>query len=215
MACADAPYLSSINLWPLSWAPQNWALCQGQSLSVQQYPALYSLFGNTFGGTLNTTFNLPDMRGMVPLGAGQSLISKTNYSMGQKGGVEQNTLTVNQVPLVEHLHPATYQAPIFSAIATGTVTPQAKTGPGTLVNNPSGNVNAPSGTAGIYSPTPNTLMAPAIVNIQVSINKISSGNVTIQPNDPIIPTESVENRMPFLVLNYMICITGIYPIRPD
>jgi len=61
-------YTSEIRLWGPNWAPRNWALCNGQLLSIAQNTALFSLIGTIYGGDGRTSFALPDLRGRVPIG---------------------------------------------------------------------------------------------------------------------------------------------------
>lgn len=74
-----------------NFAPVNWAFCDGSRLPISQYDALYSLIGTTYGGNGQTTFNLPDLRGRVPIHNGGS------YVLGQNGGSETVPLTPNQL----------------------------------------------------------------------------------------------------------------------
>ena len=55
-------YLAEIRLWAANFPPKNFAYCEGQTLQIMQYQALYSLIGNFYGGDGRTTFNLPDLR---------------------------------------------------------------------------------------------------------------------------------------------------------
>jgi len=59
---ADA-YIGEVRLFCGNYAPEDWLFCWGQELNVMQYQALYSLIGNTYGGTVSKTFKLPDLRG--------------------------------------------------------------------------------------------------------------------------------------------------------
>src|SRR5579875_3609840 len=93
-----------------NFAPEGWAFCNGQLLSIQNYEALFNLLGTTFGGDGQSTFGLPDLRGRVPISAGQ-LTGGGQYTVGQTGGVEQVTLTVNNYP--------THQHPFYGASDTG------------------------------------------------------------------------------------------------
>lgn len=63
------------------YAPQGWALCNGQTLPIPQNQALFSPLGTHYGGNGRTTFALPDLRGRVPVHQGQG--HGRNYSMGQ------------------------------------------------------------------------------------------------------------------------------------
>lgn len=60
-------FLGQIVVFPYSFVPMGWMLCNGQQLSVQQNTALFSLIGNKFGGNGQTTFNLPNLQGAEPL----------------------------------------------------------------------------------------------------------------------------------------------------
>jgi microcystin-dependent protein len=57
------PYIGQLSLVPYNFAPQGWALCQGQLLPIVQNTALFSLIGNTYGGDGVTTFALPNLTG--------------------------------------------------------------------------------------------------------------------------------------------------------
>jgi microcystin-dependent protein len=96
------PFLGQIILVPYNFAPRGWAFCSGQILPIAQNTALFSLLGTTYGGNGQTTFALPDLRGRVPLSAGQGP-GLSNYDLGQSAGTENVTLTVNQLPA--HTHP--------------------------------------------------------------------------------------------------------------
>ena len=89
------PFLGEIRLFPYNFAPRGWAFCNGQILSIAQNTALFSLLGVTYGGNGQTTFALPDLRGRVPVSAGQGP-GLSNYILGQTGGTENVTLLQNQ-----------------------------------------------------------------------------------------------------------------------
>ncbi len=84
------------------YAPQGWALCNGQILSISEYDTLYSLIGTTYGGDGQVTFALPDLRGRIPLNQGKNPSTGTTYVVGEKNGVESVTLTVSQLPAHSH-----------------------------------------------------------------------------------------------------------------
>ncbi len=99
-------YLAEIRLFAGTFAPRNWAFCEGQILAISSNNALFALLGTTYGGDGRTTFSLPDCRGRVPLhtGSGPGL---AYISLGQKGGIESNTLNINNLP--SHNHDLTIQ----------------------------------------------------------------------------------------------------------
>jgi microcystin-dependent protein len=98
-------YIGTISLFAGNYAPLNWAICDGRILTIQQNPALFSILGSTYGGDGKTTFALPDLRGRVPVGVGQSP-GLTNRELGKTGGEEAVALTIAQIP--SHTH--TYNA---------------------------------------------------------------------------------------------------------
>lgn len=59
------PFLGMIKLYPYNFTPKGWLLCDGASLPVNSYQALYSLIGNKFGGN-NVNFNLPNLMQAAP-----------------------------------------------------------------------------------------------------------------------------------------------------
>jgi microcystin-dependent protein len=95
------PFLGQIQSFGFGFAPKNWALCNGQLLSIQQNAALFSLLGTAFGGNGTTTFGLPNLQSRVPLHFGNSPAGNT-YVMGEAAGEEQVTLSSNQMP--QHIH---------------------------------------------------------------------------------------------------------------
>jgi microcystin-dependent protein len=54
-------YIGSIMLVGFNYAPPNWAPCNGQILPINQYQALFSLLGTTYGGDGVTNFALPKL----------------------------------------------------------------------------------------------------------------------------------------------------------
>src|SRR6476620_1959935 len=81
------PFLSKIKIVSFNFPPKGWALCNGQSLPINQNQALFALLGTTFGGNGQTTFNLPDLRGRLALGFGQG-VGLSSYNLGAAGGEE-------------------------------------------------------------------------------------------------------------------------------
>ena len=128
-------FIATILMFGGNFAPNDWAFCDGQAISIAQNSALYSLLGTTYGGAGKTTFNLPDMRGRVPMHRGQGP-GLNNHSLGEKGGAE-------------------------------TVTPKAVSGPAT-------------GTS---------------------------------PATPVGGNQPVSIMQPYLCVNFIICLQGIYPSR--
>lgn len=85
-----------------NFCPKGWMAAEGQVLQINQYQALFSLLGVNYGGTGITTFQLPDLRGRVPTGAGVGQ-NNVSYPLGVKYGSEQTTLTLSQLPAHTHV----------------------------------------------------------------------------------------------------------------
>jgi microcystin-dependent protein len=93
------PHLGEIQFVAFNFAPQGWALCNGQLLPINQNQALFSLLGTMYGGNGQTNFALPNLRGRVVISAGDDFVP------GQAGGTESVTLTVGQLPAHVHSYP--------------------------------------------------------------------------------------------------------------
>lgn len=89
-------YLGEIRTFGFGQIPRGWLACNGQTLSIAQNQALFSLLGVSYGGNGVTTFNLPNLQGSVMLGYGN------NYAWGQTAGTESVTLNVTQLPQHNH-----------------------------------------------------------------------------------------------------------------
>ncbi|MCT4625156.1 MAG: tail fiber protein [Schleiferiaceae bacterium] len=98
---AQDPYIGEIRMFAGNFAPQGWAKCEGQLLSIAQNTALFSLLGTTYGGDGETTFRLPDLRGRVPIGPGTGP-GLQPVTLGQQLGSNTNTLTTSNLPAHNH-----------------------------------------------------------------------------------------------------------------
>ncbi len=175
--------IGEIKLWAGFYIPENWAACNGQVLAVSnENTALFSLLGNMYGGDGRTTFGLPDLRGRVIVGSGQSK-NNTNYPFGSTGGLENVSLTINEMPSHQHS---------FMVSNKMAIDP---------------------------SPQYNVLAVPDYASDDV---------VFYLPEDPdeekILPLQEDvltetgsgsphSNMMPYVVLEYIICMQGTYPKR--
>ncbi|MFP3388512.1 phage tail protein [Brevibacillus sp. SIMBA_040] len=90
-------YLGEIRMFAGNYAPQGWALCNGQLLNISEYDPLYALLGTTYGGDGQTTFGLPDLRGRIPVHRSSTI------SYGSKAGVESVTLINTNLPAHTHI----------------------------------------------------------------------------------------------------------------
>jgi microcystin-dependent protein len=104
-ACSSDPYLASVCVMAISPVrypsfSNTYMLAMGQTMQVNQYAALYSLLGTTYGGNGQTTFNLPDLRGRVIVGYNPVNLPNNMPQMaaGTAGGSTTIKLTVAQLP---------------------------------------------------------------------------------------------------------------------
>ena len=91
------PYVGEIRMFAGNFAPAGWMFCEGQLLPISENETLFQLIGTTYGGDGESTFALPDLRGRIPIHQGNGFI------LAETGGVEEITLTVQQIP--SHTHP--------------------------------------------------------------------------------------------------------------
>jgi microcystin-dependent protein len=164
-------------------------------LSISQNTALFSLLGTTYGGDGKTTFALPDLRGRVPVGTGQGL-GLSPYILGQVGGTENVTLTTNA--LAPHTHQATPTGLSANVPAVTTIGTTNQASPSVALAAP---VDAARNPINIYSGgTPTQSLAPGTVTGSISVGSAGGG----QPH---------ANIQPYLALNYIIALQGVYPSR--
>jgi len=187
------PFLSMIMLWPCNFAPVGWAFCAGQLLPIAQNSALFSLLGTTYGGNGTSTFALPDLRGRVPVGAGQGP-GLSNYTLGEVSGTENVTLLINQMPAHAHTVSLTLSISASNAQATNN-TPGANNSLAAAYD--LGNANS---IAAYNTSAPNT-------PLNIGGNSLN-GNTGIAGG-----SQPHSNMQPFLSINYCIALQGIYPSR--
>ena len=178
-------YIGQITLFAGTYAPADWMFCQGQVLQTTQYQALFSLLGNIYGGDGRMTFALPDLRGRVPLGTDPA--QTATRPLGNKGGTE--VIQPGEVPLPAHTHTATGKARAFKGAGDS--------------DSPEGAVWAKT----VSGETPYKKVAAdcdmKTDTVQLAVDSASSD-----------PTKTKPHLQPYLCLNYIICVQGLYPTRP-
>lgn len=186
------PLIGQIMMFAGNFAPRGWAFCNGQLLAISQYNALFSILGPTYGGNGITTFALPDLRGRVPIspGTGPGLSTR---QLGQSSGAETHTLNITEMPSHNH-------------IATA-----------------GGNVLL-SGTPGVrHTPIAGDLTASPGFSEGLGVTKVNAyGPATDTVNGQALPAQTIGNQggnlahnnmPPFLAINFIIALEGIYPTR--
>jgi microcystin-dependent protein len=105
------PFLGEIKMFCGNFPIRFYSYCQGQTLAISQFDALYSLLGTKFGGDGINTFKVPDLRGRTPIGQGRPIGEATTFHVGQAGGAERVQLTSQHIPNHGHsLHAANVAA---------------------------------------------------------------------------------------------------------
>jgi microcystin-dependent protein len=155
-------YVGQLLLVPFNFNPRGWQFASGQLLPISQNTALFSLLGTTYGGDGKSTFALPDLRGRIPIGAGQSPGLQL-YDLGESSGSETVTVLINEMPMHNHN---------LTAFATGN-----------NIGSPVGNVFSHIGIsdgAAAYGASTATLNDTLSQNVL----KLTGGN---QPHDNMMP----------------------------
>jgi microcystin-dependent protein len=176
-------FIAVIKLFGLNFNPRNWLYCQGGILAISSNTALFSLLGTTYGGNGQTTFALPDLRGRTAIGMGQGS-GLSSRQLGEVAGTEVVTLTSNQMPLHTHLIGATTAAGSTAVPTNAILAAGPKTGSGPNATSLNTYANG----------TPNTTLGTNSVGVAGGSQPFS----IMQPS---------------LVLNYCICVYGIFPSR--
>jgi microcystin-dependent protein len=161
-------YLAEIRPFAGKTPPQDWMLCDGRSLSITEYQALYSLLGTGFGGDGVNNFQLPDLRGRLPIGSGLGSGLSINYTYASKGGSESVTLNIGQIPVHNHAFNVT------SASAT------SNSPVNNLFANPSPNV--------FYATTPSSGSPSQILNADTVPSSSGDG----LPHENRMPTMAIN-----------------------
>lgn len=108
-------------------APSGWLLCDGttglDSVTDTTLAALFAIIGTTYGGTGAADFDLPDLRGNVPVGKDSGTFS----TLGASGGAETHTLTESEMPAHTHTYNQTVGGGSGGNIANGSQSPQSST----------------------------------------------------------------------------------------
>ena len=168
----SSPFLGELRIVAYTFAPRGWTLCNGQVLAISQNQALFSILGTTYGGDGQTNFALPNFAGRVPIHQGAGFV------LGERGGEENHTLTVNEIP--QHNHT------VNGSSANGTTQSPVSAAWGVEGSN----------TTFIYSNG-----AQSAVMVPQAIGNNAGGG------------QAHSNLQPYLVVNIIIALEGIFPSR--
>ena len=199
------PMLGQVMAFGGSYHPVDWALCNGQLLTLTNYAALYSVMGTAYGGDGRTTFGVPDLCGRSPVGMGAGAGRTTRYP-GEFGGYEYVTLATTQLPSHTHASAAEITGDVVATVNCYTGTTNIQSSPSNAVMASQG-LSVPDNSRVYSRSDPNATMASSSVTTQndldvaVSIGETGSGQAHV-------------NMHPWICLNYIIALEGYYPTRP-
>lgn len=222
------PFIGEIRIFTGNFAPTGWFLCQGQTLPINTYQALFAIIGTHYGGNGTTNFQLPNLQGRVVIGVGVSPSGQI-YDLGQIGGSEQIALTLANLPIHTHVAASpTHTHPVTVPAHTHSFDVPPHTHPFTpLCDNTSGNDQTPQGEypgqGGTYSTnhlqqmaaqtTGQSANSPSTTGQSSSVSGVSgatAASITVQTagnSAPFLPTPL------YLSINYIIAYNGIFPTR--
>lgn len=199
------PFLGEIRMAAFNFAPNGWAFCQGQTMSIAQNSALFALLGTIYGGNGQTTYQLPDLRSRTPVGMGQGL-GLTNIGIGEQAGAENATLTTQNMPAHTHTATASGGGDVTGQISVPASTSTTGEGATPATNTVLGPIGAGGRPGSLYSTaTADTTLAPFDVKLQAAAptiqNSLTGGNLPF------------SLRNPYLGINFIIALQGIFPSR--
>lgn len=187
-------FIGEIRMFAGNYAPEGWALCDGRTLSINDYQALYSLLGTLYGSNGATTFGLPDYRSRLVMGMGSGP-NLTPRVLTETTGLPYVTMRPENTP--SHTH----SFMVSSSDATSSV-PSPSTDPNKMTF---GKFPGAGIITGLYSKgsgtSPTHALDPDFLD------------TALVP--PSINATPHENLMGSLSINYIICLVGLYPTRPQ
>jgi microcystin-dependent protein len=172
------PFVGEIRMFAGNFPPNGWRFCDGAQLPISENEVLFQLIGTTYGGDGQSTFNLPNLASRIPIHQGQGPGISSNYIIGEQGGTEEVTISVNQMPIHNHA------AGCSDAVGGG-----ANANPANGIMHSSDVVQ--------YANTATSGPATGVMNAAM-----------ISPTGGSQPH---ENMVPFLCINYIISLFGVFP----
>lgn len=224
-------FMGSVLAVGFNYPPRGWLFCNGQTVPVQQNAALFALLGTMYGGDGQNTFGIPDLRGRVVVGSQAQGPGLMNVPQGLKGGANTATVVssgsvsftigINNLP--QHNHSVTVPGSAFTASSTlnatsngagsGSATPTANA---TLCNTGTGPTSG-----AMYLATTGPATNLVALNTQ-SVTTTLVGNANVNSGTtgtgaavtaPVVTSANISTMPPYIGLNYIICVEGIFPSR--
>lgn len=191
-------FMGTIQPFAFNFAPRGWALCNGQTISISQYSALFALLGVNFGGNGQSTFMLPNLQGRLPLGMGTGL-GLTQRTIGDTAGSENVSATLSNLPA--HTHTLTG--------VTASTTLQ-------LANPASNPMTSPTPTNSFIGTSGTGPSSAAIYSDQLGGSPVPAQGLTTTVSGTVSPSGGgapMAVMNPFLAVNFSIALEGIFPPR--
>lgn len=200
------PFLGEIRMFAGNFAPKGWAFCNGQLLSIATNSPLFSLLSTSYGGDGVSTFALPNLGGRAPVGTGQSP-GLSPVTLGEQAGTENVTIFTAQMPAHTHGVTTTATATSAGSLQVAGTASNASTTPSATNNILGASTAGGAAAAAVWS---DQLTNPVTLANPESINTTLNVNVTVQPAGGSQP---LPIRNPYLGMNFIIALEGIYPSR--
>src|SRR5580704_4259232 len=176
------PFLGEVKIISWNFPPKGWSFCNGQLLPINQNQALFSILGTTYGGDGRVNFGLPDLQGRMPVHVGNGI------ALGERAGETTHLLNISEIPA--HTH-------VIAADGTGS---------GTASNTPNTSGTKVLGQSAGTGGTPPVAFGANIYNSANSNSSLDSRCVAANGG-----CQAHENMSPYLVLNIIIALQGIFP----
>lgn len=212
-----------------NYPPRGWLFCNGQTVPIQQNSAMFALLGTMYGGDGQNTFGIPDLRGRVVVGSQAQGPGLANVSQGEKAGSNNATvisngtatITLSTANMPSHTHTGTVTLSGITASTTINVGAGTNGGVAAVLNNGGLTSTATgSGTAAaIFLPAGTAPTSPVALG---GVTTTVSGSGTVNNSNtgsgtpltvPVVSSATISNMQPYLGLNYIIAMEGIFPSR--
>jgi microcystin-dependent protein len=190
-------FVGEIRLVGFNFPPNGWSLCSGQILSIAQNETLFVLIGTTYGGDGQTTYSLPDLRGRLAIGAGTGL---STYVQGQSFGSESASILTSNMPA--HTHAITGGVAVATTVGVTNLAGDKLGGNNHVLAVAEAFTSPPVGVANYSDQAPNGNLG--------GVSSAVTSTLGLGPTGGNLP---VSIEQPFLVMNYVISLFGVFPSR--
>lgn len=195
----QAAPIGSVTQTARSTAPTGWLLCDGTAVSRTTYAGLFAAIGTTYGsGNGSTTFNLPNLKGRVPVGRDSG---QTEFDvLGEASGSKTHTLSSGEMPSHTHVQNAHTHVQNSHNHTQNSHTHGLGGQNGVMRSNTTATGNSSSiGTGHYWSGLANSDAATAVNQATTATNQ-----ATTATNQNTGGGGAHNNLQPYLVLNFII-----------